>query len=436
MEEKTINFGEKTEEYPIGYGYCQCGCGKLAPTLSNGIYLHFISTHNPKKKRKNNRELVQKQKPIRISNVSLRAQYRGERWSLKYEKCVGCGTNEIPHWAKGYCNRCYPKYIVRKTANFDRSDKEEYSRFLKRIIPRISAKQKIQRRLPIKIRHELTKDLLEKLYHIKRMSFGDIAERYNCSRAYIFKLCLEYGIRLKTKSEARKDAYSLGKKLRYHPVNKNFFKRWSNEMAYVLGFICADGNIGPRLDVLTIAQKEIGILEKIKNIMGAEQNITHYKHQDINFLSIGSSEIVEDLLKLGITPNKSLKIKFPIMPSEYVNHFIRGNFDGDGSISFNKNMYGGNWRISFLSGSPEFVRGIKDNMEKLALVSEQKIHKHKDANAYNLYYHSKDDINKIFSFFYDEHTLKHELFLSRKYGRFLEAVGFIKNIKSRAVNSF
>lgn len=29
----------------------------------------------------------------------------------------------------------------------------------------------------------------------------------------------------------------------YKRVNKDFFKKWSNEMAYVLGFFAADGNM-------------------------------------------------------------------------------------------------------------------------------------------------------------------------------------------------
>ena len=31
-------------------------------------------------------------------------------------------------------------------------------------------------------------------------------------------------------------------KVKKHPVNSDFFKLWSPEMAYVLGFIAADGN--------------------------------------------------------------------------------------------------------------------------------------------------------------------------------------------------
>lgn len=31
------------------------------------------------------------------------------KWSRKNECCIECGTTEIPHWARGLCEKCYPK---------------------------------------------------------------------------------------------------------------------------------------------------------------------------------------------------------------------------------------------------------------------------------------------------------------------------------------
>lgn len=43
-----------------------------------------------------------------------------------------------------------------------------------------------------------------------------------------------------------------------------------------------------------------------------------------------------DLSKHGCVPNKSLILKFPTtLPNELVNDFIRGYFDGDGSVYIN-----------------------------------------------------------------------------------------------------
>src|SRR3989344_4166450 len=38
-------------------------------------------------------------------------------------------------------------------------------------------------------------------------------------------------------------AAELGYKFKKHTVDDHYFDRWSSEMAYIFGFICADGNI-------------------------------------------------------------------------------------------------------------------------------------------------------------------------------------------------
>ncbi|MEL3972227.1 LAGLIDADG family homing endonuclease [Rossellomorea oryzaecorticis] len=50
----------------------------------------------------------------------------------------------------------------------------------------------------------------------------------------------------------------------------------------------------------------------------------------------------------GIQPNKSLSIQLPTIPDSYLNHFIRGYFDGDGSIYKSRNcvcIVSGNKRV-------------------------------------------------------------------------------------------
>lgn len=344
-------------------------------------------------------------------------------WANKYEKCVGCGTIVIEHWGKGYCGKCYPKFVIRKTGSFNRNDKLLYPAFLKNIKEKISVTQKRRKQLSETITGRLNRDLLVELYHTQKKSLQDIANMFGCSRVYIFNLCKKYSIEIKTKSSARSDASFKGKKVRYHFVNKDFFKTWSNDMAYILGFIYADGCVNHRLDYFSIAQKEREVLDKIKKIIQAEQNITHYSHQDIYFLSIGNKEMVQDLLKLGVVPGKSLVVKFPIMPLEYVSHFIRGYFDGDGTIC----RQSAGWKVSIVSGSKDFIESVKEKFEQFSGVNGQKIYKHNDANAYMLGYYSRDNITKIYNFFYDGYTLKNELYLTRKYNLFQEAVnGFSK----------
>lgn len=131
-------------------------------------------------------------------------------------------------------------------------------------------------------------------------------------------------------------------------VNENYFKKWSSNMAYLLGFILADGSIikEPRKgesDKLSfgINQKDIDILEKIKQELSAEHALSLVG--DYVYLSIQSQKIVDDLKKLGISYRKSFQkisyLKTLNVPKKYVRDFIRGVVDGDGGISINKQGY-------------------------------------------------------------------------------------------------
>jgi hypothetical protein len=143
-----------------------------------------------------------------------------------------------------------------------------------------------------------------------------------------------------------------------YSMDMNFFKAWTDEKAYVLGFIYADGCVQKSKSgsELKIKIKDHKLLEKINIIMKSNYPIRSQK-SSIGFiysLSITRKEIVEDLLKLGLTPKKSLTMQFPDIPSVYLFHFIRGYFDGDGNTGISKNYL----IIEFTSGSKVFLQKL------------------------------------------------------------------------------
>jgi len=127
-------------------------------------------------------------------------------------------------------------------------------------------------------------------------------------------------------------------------VNEHYFKKWSSNMAYILGFIFADGGIvkithNGSSDKLAFGQhkKDIDILRKIKQELSAEQALSIGK--ECVYFAIYSQIIVDDLKKLGISYRKSFRKspgKIPNIPQKYIRDFIRGLIDGDGGISINK----------------------------------------------------------------------------------------------------
>ena len=156
-------------------------------------------------------------------------------------------------------------------------------------------------------------------------------------------------------------------------INQQFFKIWSPPMAYVLGFIFADGAIedvqkSSRTCYLTITSKDLSILEKIKVVMNSTHRLYKKQSQFITFpggknyvsgerfvFRVGSKLMFNDLLKLGVTPRKSLTILLPKVPLKHLSFFIRGYFDGDGCIYLIKGKYP---RVIFTSGSLLFLQGL------------------------------------------------------------------------------
>jgi hypothetical protein len=148
-------------------------------------------------------------------------------------------------------------------------------------------------------------------------------------------------------------------------------------MAYVLGVIYTDGNLRPgilrdptcsdTLSVgrLTVSQKEPELLEKILQLMTCNARLLTRKRQvfentvagQIYYFHINNDAIYDDLIRCGLFPNKSLIINFPECPGPFLRHFIRGCWDGDGSVYVDKKS--GQLRASFVSGSYNFITGIQ-----------------------------------------------------------------------------
>jgi hypothetical protein len=125
--------------------------------------------------------------------------------------------------------------------------------------------------------------------------------------------------------------------------NENFFKIIdSEEKAYFLGFICADGSIQNKRNKLSFTLKSIDveILLTLKALLKTTTPVTKRTHFDkrngtiINSVGtqIYSRTIVEDLHALGIGEDKSHQVRLPQINKNLIRHFLRGLFDGDGHI--------------------------------------------------------------------------------------------------------
>ena len=194
-------------------------------------------------------------------------------------------------------------------------------------------------------------------------------------------------------------------------INHDYFKTWSKNMAYIFGLWCADGNIGTQNKgyqfSIKLHKKDKYLLKDILDEMKSEHKIYENKENCCYFI-IGSKTIYNDIIALGGMEKKSLNLKFPSVPSEYLPDFIRGYFDGDGCIAKTSNQVN-------IIGTIDFLNTIKDVLFDNGILISNICKKHPESksNCYVLYICKKTEIIKFKNFIYKE-CGDNSLFLKRK----------------------
>eukprot|EP01084_Bolivina_argentea_P016220 30367_1 len=134
-------------------------------------------------------------------------------------------------------------------------------------------------------------------------------------------------------------------------------------MAYWLGFLFADGCVSdtksPYRILLYLKCSDYSHVEKYKKALQSTYHLGLSKNGNVingyckAMHSICDNSLAMDLIRLGCIPRKSLTLNWPKnIPDEYVHHFVRGYFDGDGCIHFHKNRK--SLDVSFL-GASKFI---------------------------------------------------------------------------------
>jgi len=163
------------------------------------------------------------------------------------------------------------------------------------------------------------------------------------------------------------------------PVNHNYFKKiTTEEQAYILGYIIADGCISiekrknkfsKRLMFLSSIDDE-EVINLIKNQISKDSKIikVNNKKGSINrkeqlSLRITSDELINDLIeKYNIKPKKtynSQDFKLPDVSDNLKRHLIRGIFDGDGCVVKRSKS------LSFTLNSKVLCYNIYDEIKKV-----------------------------------------------------------------------
>lgn len=120
-----------------------------------------------------------------------------------------------------------------------------------------------------------------------------------------------------------------------YTVREDYFETWSHDMAYVLGFIVADGNI--RRDgyyvKVEVAPKDVSVLQFMCDQITPDYTLKYtMRGSEVRWYP-SSKRLKQSLLEKGVVPSKSGKERVPPdLPNEFLWDFIRGYFDGDGCV--------------------------------------------------------------------------------------------------------
>lgn len=245
-------------------------------------------------------------------------------------------------------------------------------------------------------------------YLNENYTLKQLGKEFNCSYPTIRNLLNKH----KIKSRGNKQGY---------PRDEFYFNKIdTEEKAYWLGFLYADGCVHSNNYEISINITDKEHIEKFKAAIKAfNHNITEI--QDKRFqnaktlyqFSIRDKQLHQDLIKWGCIPQKSLFInKIPNIPRDYVSHFLRGYFDGDGSLHYLRGT--NNYRISFV-GTKDFLNDIQKELQ-----TNVSLQSNIAGKAYVLQIAGKRQIERILNYLYN--NSKENNRLNRKYQKYLDCL--------------
>ena len=179
----------------------------------------------------------------------------------------------------------------------------------------------IIQKTPIEIEKIICDDYLTNSYSSRKLS-----KKYNLSKATILRILKRNNIEAKNR------------RLVNNNLNINYFEKIDTEQkAYFLGFIFADGCVSNEELFIDINEKDIDILVKFKETINSQAKIsTRIKGNSIMSRVVIKNKIfTSHLSKYGIVENKTKRtnhLPYKIIPRDMWRHFLRGLIDGDGWI--------------------------------------------------------------------------------------------------------
>lgn len=166
-------------------------------------------------------------------------------------------------------------------------------------------------------------------YQEKPVSISKIAKEFNLCEVTVSRLLKKEDIPMWTRQD-----------LNIGELKTNYFREIDTEnKAYLLGLFTADECVysvnQSKAFTIQLKKDDVEMIQFIKNELSIPRKIVTDKRDGSYGISIVNNLFVQHLIEHGVTEGKSTRFR-PTLPDYLMSHYIRGLFDGDGSVVIRK----------------------------------------------------------------------------------------------------
>jgi len=270
---------------------------------------------------------------------------------------------------------------------------------------------------------KISKETIIDIYYneyINGTSALKLEEKYELSKGYLYRWFNKLDLPLRDNSVNSKQ----------YSFNENYFENIDTEdKAYWLGFVYADGFITSKRKHdnrslgISLGIKDESHLQKLNYCLNSNTPVNKYietagfgignKYCRVIYVS---KKLTNDLIKHGVYENKTDIITSPnTIPYKYIKDFIRGYFDGDGSIW--KQDSNTQVNIGFVGTNDLLQFIMKYLLDNNAILREYPLNKRKSEQIVsNFKFGGNYNSFRFLDFIYKDSNI----YLNRKYHIYLE----------------
>lgn len=261
-------------------------------------------------------------------------------------------------------------------------------------------------------KERITKRILEEsysLYSSGQVSISELASKFNVDRKKLSTMLKnEYEI------EIRKDGKKVINSFFFHDID-------THTKAYWLGVMYSDGYTDGK-SAFELCLKDFEHVEKFKKALGSDHKVSKKtsiregRSYESWRISIKDKQIVSDLTRYGCNNRKSLTLSLPSLKEPLISSFLRGYFDGDGSISIKKDK--NHIAVNITSGSEMILQQIGWYLKGKLSLDFVVYSDNRSENTKNLYFRKTEGAVTFLKYIY--HYSVNETRIERKYNTYMK----------------